>query len=286
MFGFVWFLLLFIIKFIFYLAFIYSFLTHFMLWLELRTKQLQGNPRFKTLPLKALFFNFLKEGACHFICVFFYPFAKWSPKTQKNRDGVPVLLIPGYLHCQHDFLWFRHHLEAIEGIGSVYSMNLLPYKATLNDHAKSVKQKIAEIKMQTGHRKVILIGHSRGGLVASLYAEFFAAATEEIAAIIGIGTPFRGTKNAVLGSGQSAKELTVNSPLLSSLSERIQHSKIDYYYIASELDNMILPEESAFPLTHLNDTNTFILKESGHLSMLISRPILNQIAEWVLKINP
>lgn len=272
------------------LTFFYSISSHLMLWQSLRLKQLYDEPNV-IIPWKHLFKNIVIEAACAFSCFILSPFANkisLAPKNNSQAKTPPILLIHGFLHTQNDWLWFRHQLEKNTEIGPIFTINLLPNEASIAQHAKILEQKIEEIKILTKQDKIILIGHSRGGLVASFYAERLNQSTgsqNSVQAIIAIATPFSGTPVSVYGYLSCVKELAPNAPLLTAMKEDLQASTIPYYFVASKLDNMILPWQSACPLITAKAENTLILENEGHLSLLLSRSVVTKTLEWVLNLK-
>jgi len=199
----------------------------------------------------------------------------------------PILLVHGYAQNQADWIWLKHKLKQ-KGIGPVYSLNLCPPFASMIQLAELVKNKVEEISQETKHPNIILIGHSMGGLISSYYSEFLAS-PGEVSAIITLGTPFQGTKLAALGFGQNVTEMIPNSQFLRELTKKIKVSSIQYHYIASKVDNLIVPWESAIPSyadgSDGSKENTFIVENRGHLSLLISSRVINQIIQWLKEIK-
>lgn len=286
MFGIIFGLLFFIIKLILLIGFLFSFLTHFMLWIEKRLKQLKDEPEHLKMPWKNLFYNFLIEGLGNTYGMLSLPFSGIPDNQEvalpKHSMLPPILLLHGFVRNQLDFIWMKQQLQAIDGMGPIYTINLVPHKKNIERHAKIVANKIEEIKEKTGSNQVILIGHSRGGLVASYYAEYLAE-KESIAKIITLGTPFNGTTTTVFGYGLPVKELTPHAENLAKLNELITNSSINYYHIASKLDNVILPWHSACPFKHQNKDNVLILEDHSHVQLLISPKVIHRIAAWLLQ---
>jgi pimeloyl-ACP methyl ester carboxylesterase len=98
-------------------------------------------------------------------------------------DGRPVLLIPGFLAGD----WTLRVLHAWLG-----RIGYRPYLSgiVLNVHhsermLSGLRRKVGEIRKETGSR-VSLVGHSRGGLLAKVYAQ---RKPEDIEQVIALGAP-------------------------------------------------------------------------------------------------
>jgi predicted alpha/beta hydrolase family esterase len=280
-----WSLIKFFLIFLVIVSLMHGLVTHFILWFELRLKSLQGD-----LPGKIPFFTILKsffvEWFCNFSRFFLSAFQFIARKTPQNinHEGLPILLVHGYLQNQSDWLWFKARLLKTPNIGPIYSLNLYSPFDSIAKYAEKLKEEIADIRAETKQDKIILIGHSMGGLVSSYYSEFIAK-PGEVAKVITLGSPFQGTRLAALGYGENVKEMSPNSSFLQHLTNRMQHSSIDYHYIASQIDNMIVPWQAAIPANKNPKNQELILEDHGHLRILISPKVVQQVADWVLNRN-
>lgn len=282
MISWLWGLIKFVLEILLLAAFLYSFITHFMVWLEKRYKQLQNEPD-SDIPWRYLLKNLCLETVYQFLCLLLIPFSKLLKQSKiknlpSNPKTPPILLIHGHFHNRNDWLWFRRHLECIDGMGPIFTINLTPTN-TIRASAQEVEKKINKIKKATGENRIILIGHSRGALVASDYTEHLAA--ENVASVICLGAPFSGTNVAVFGVTENVKEMAPNAPLVTQLKEDIQQSEVPYYFIASKVDNLIVPWHSACPWQLRTPRNTLILDDLGHLGLLLSPRVVTQVVEWI-----
>jgi triacylglycerol lipase len=281
----------FLIKLVFWLvlafAFLHACVTHFLLWYEWRVAKLQNQPT-PYISRMSFIKSFIIEFFCIIIKTVLHPFQFWSfaPKTKETRsrtaEGLspPILLVHGYLNHQADWLWFQKRLKNQPGIGPIYSINLLPPFASISQFALQLQEKVQEILETTQAKQIILIGHSMGGLVCSYYSEYLAK-PNEVAMVITIGSPFQGTRLSALGYGENVKEMGPNSTFLAELRARIHQSTIPYYSIASKIDNMIIPWQSALLSNELAIEKNLILDDHGHLRLLISPLIVAQITKWI-----
>ncbi len=258
-------------------AFLQSFITHFVLLYELRLKALEHK---NTLSIKPWLFikSLAIETFCYFCRLWLMPFLKMAFKPQLDSQ-TPILLVHGYRQNQMDWLWFRYQLKN-QDVGSIYSINLSPATASIADLAQLIKNKVQDIKEETGQSQIILIGHSMGGLVSSYYAEFLAP-PGQVSSIITLGSPFQGTKLAALGTGKNVLEMAPHSTFLKEITNRIQYSTIPYRYVASKIDNLIVPWESALAINQIPEDDQLILDDHGHLQLLISPTVLEQVVKWI-----
>ena len=258
-------------------AFLQSFITHFVLLYEIRLAALENK---SSISLKPWVFikNMAVETFCYFCRLWLMPFLKLNFKTQQDSQ-TPILLIHGYRQNQMDWIWFRYQLKN-QDLGPIYSINLHPATASIAQLAHLVKNKVQAIQQETGQSKIILIGHSMGGLVSSYYAEFLAEPSQ-VLSVITLGSPFQGTKLAALGCGQNVLEMAPHSKFLKEITERLQHSTVEYRHVASKIDNLIVPWQSALPPTPPKENDQLILDDHGHLQLLISPTVLDQVVKWL-----
>src|SRR5574340_261596 len=84
----------------------------------------------------------------------------------------PVLLVHGVLVNDGVWFYFRRYL-ARHGIRPIYTVNYGPPLADIEHFAEQLGAKIEAICAATGAPRVVLIGHSMGGLVARAYLRRF-----------------------------------------------------------------------------------------------------------------
>lgn len=264
------------------LGFFQALVTHVILLCELRLEYLRDQETNDLISWDILLKSFLIESACNIAHLLLLPFAnlQYTPES-KVKNSPPILLVHGFMHNQTDWLWFRQQLQHNSEIGPIYSLNLLSSFNSIATLAETLQHKIKEIQDETGHKSIILIGHSMGGLVASYYSEYLAE-KGEITKLISLGAPYQGTRLSAFGTGKSIQEMSPNSDFLSKLLQRIQDSSIPYYYVASKIDNLVVPWKSAIP-PHIkdNDDNIMILDDHGHIRLLVSPRVIDQVTEWL-----
>lgn len=284
----IWSLIVFVFWCIVGFALLHACVTHFLLWYENRLQVFQNNEVIK-LSFSTFFKSLLIESVCIFLKTVLFPFKslKLQPKIfmsgATNAIPTPILLVHGYLNHQCDWLWFLKRLQTYSNIGPIFTINLNPPFASISQLAICVKEKVNEIRQLTGASQIILVGHSMGGLVSSYFTEYLAS-PHEVAKVMTLASPFQGTKMAALGYGKNVIEMRPQSPFLAELNLRIQQSEVPYYAIASKIDNMILPWQSALlpsGLSKKEGENTLILEDHGHLRLLISPQVVEQISKWI-----
>lgn len=198
--------------------------------------------------------------------------------AQGNSLGRPILMINGYLSFGSTWHYQREKLSQA-GLGPIYTMNIGSGKS-IKTYATYVRDKIANIQKETGRKDLVLIGHSKGGLVSSYYATHLAREQEaNITDLITIGSPLSGTPLAYLGPGIDAYEMRSDSLFHQELREDIKkHTNIRFFHIASESDEIVSPSSA---LLREDNSKELLLKDLGHLSLLFSSKVSDQITNWL-----
>ncbi len=155
-----------------------------------------------------------------------------------------------------------------------------------------LKQKISNDKS----RNVVLMGHSRGGLVAAYFSENMAhEISAKVHLIVTFGTPFRGTSAAntfscLFPASSSVAQMKPNSEFLSELNERIlQEPLIPYHHFAAENDSIVSIESSLRSEDKIDrdnpPPNTTLYDRHGHLSMMSSHRAVEKVAGFMNDLN-
>ncbi|UCG21941.1 MAG: hypothetical protein JSU80_05035 [Deltaproteobacteria bacterium] len=158
-------------------------------------------------------------------------------------DRTPIIFVHGLYHNHTAWYlylrWFRRwgwsHMKAIKLKGKFRS---------INEFARILAEEVEKVMAETQSEKVDLVGQSMGGLVIRSYlAEDSGRA--KIRRVVTLGSPHRGSKLAVFGLGQAAKEMVPGSAFLESLNQGVQIPQDGRFYaIYTLVDNMVLPNES------------------------------------------
>ncbi len=142
--------------------------------------------------------------------------------------------------------------------------------------ANQLKNKIIANK----HKKIILIGHSRGALVASYFTEYLANENDiEVDVTINICGPFGGTDWAMypLTYSASVNQMRSESPFLRNLTQKMKSSGNTYYYFSASKDELVLPSQ-AFIKEH---AKYVVALDGDHFSIMQSVPLANYITDII-----
>lgn len=199
-----------------------------------------------------------------------------APAPAAPGNGTPIVLVPGFA-CNRGYWRFFIRFLAKQGFGPVYAVTLEPVFGSIEANAGLLAQKVEAICKATGAPKVILIGHSMGGL--TIRAWLHHGGVKRIAGIITLGSPHHGTAIArdVKLLGENLREMCPGSEWGAALNaHEAQPCPVPITAIVSPQDNIVFPQNSAL-LRYPNARNR-IMPGIGHLEMIASRPVMQAVA--------
>jgi pimeloyl-ACP methyl ester carboxylesterase len=197
---------------------------------------------------------------------------------QGNPRGRPILMVNGYLSFGSVWHYQRQRLMKA-GFGPIYTTNVGSGRS-IKTYARQIQEKVRQIQEEMGRNDLILIGHSKGGLVSSYYATHLAGSTgANITDVVTVGSPLAGTPLAYLGLGYDAYEMRPDSEFHQELRNKIrEHPQIRFSHIASKADEVV-PLSSA--LLGEDHSRQLVLKDIGHLGLVFSSRVGEQICAWL-----
>lgn len=191
------------------------------------------------------------------------PFERqWMGGDRLRRAGArpPLLLVHGYA-CSRGAWWgLRRRLEAAGW--QVATLNLEPPLADIDDYAAAIARRIDAVLAETGAARVILVGHSMGGLAARAYLRQFGGM--RVQRLLTLGTPHAGSQLARFGMGRNARQMEPGSAWLQALA--LNGLPVETVSLYSRHDNYVVPQDSmALPAA-----TRLTVDGVGHLAMLFS----------------
>ena len=183
-----------------------------------------------------------------------------NDRLRPSLGRPPLLLIHGYGCSRAAWWWQRRRLEAAGWV--VATINLEPIYTSIENYVEPVEQRIDEVLAETGAERLILVGHSMGGLVARAYLRRKGA--EKVLRLLTLGTPHAGSELAKIGFGENGRQMVPGSAWLEALnSEGLQ---VETLAIFSPHDNYVMPQSNL----ELPGAQCRKINGLGHLSMLFS----------------
>ncbi|MBO3715490.1 MAG: alpha/beta fold hydrolase [Candidatus Accumulibacter sp.] len=184
------------------------------------------------------------------------------PRVAGGAAGrrLPVLLVHGYGCSRGAWWWLRRRLEAAGW--TVATISLEPVYASIDDYVEPLARRIDAVLAQTGSDRLLLVGHSMGGLVARRYLQRCGSA--RVARLVTLGTPHQGSQLAHIGAGENARQMRPHSDWLRALANPAP--LLDTVVIYSPHDNFVMPQANL----ELPGATARAIDGLGHLAMLFS----------------
>lgn len=218
-----------------------------------------------------------------FIC------SKFFGKKQKENDDsdTDTVVIHGY-NGQSALvsLYIKYRFD-LACMGPIHTINLgSQFVNSVEDHAKKLQAYIEKLQKKTGHKKVKLICHSMGGLVAKHYLDNFRSEKVEVTKIVTLGSPLEGTPVAKVAAlnpfDKCAKDMSPGSDLLRNLAKKTNaQAQTRFLHIASKND-LIVPVDSALFKSHEGENvERLLVSGVGHCGLPFSDTVIDAMIEFL-----
>jgi triacylglycerol lipase len=194
-----------------------------------------------------------------------------APTTPTTPARVPVLLIHGYL-CNHR-IWDDAARALRQQGHTVLAVNLEPVFASIDRYAEVIEPAVQQLRAATGRDKVVLVGHSMGGL--AIRAWMRAHGTQHAAGAITLGTPHVGTQIAKGQHTLNGRQMEWHSDWLTALAQSETDAIRALFQIAiTPQDNIVYPQRAQV----LPGTTATVFDGLGHLQLCLDPGV----QQWLL----
>ncbi|OQW95113.1 MAG: hypothetical protein BWK79_03540 [Beggiatoa sp. IS2] len=199
-----------------------------------------------------------------------------APSTKQS--GIPILFIHGFF-SNGAYWWAMHRYLRKQHVTHLFTLNLSAIFTDIDTFAEEVQQRVELICATTGSPKVILVGHSMGGLIARAYF-YRHGGRERVAKIITLGSPHQGTFLAYLMGGTNVRQMRLRNPWLSQLNA-LPSPPIPITSIYSYHDDFIVPQEGSI----LAGSKNLAVAGVGHLAMSFSKKFQKLVTQEILEMG-
>jgi predicted alpha/beta hydrolase family esterase len=162
----------------------------------------------------------------------------------------------------------------------VYAFTYNSWKWSFHDLLEQLDRRVDGVAGIFDRKRVVLVGHSLGGLLSRAYVECSSQAGK-IQAVVTLGAPHQGSKLAALGLGSLAQSLLYRGPLIDRLEKEARETDVPRLAIHSPVDNMVLPNE-ALQAPH-GGWEHHESRPVGHVGMLYHKPTANLVIDYLLR---
>lgn len=215
------------------------------------------------------------------LVILFFPLcfcrSLWQPKPDPACSFPPVILVHGLYHNASAWIVYRFWLRQA-GFTNVYAMDYNSWRYTFQELLQQLEGYVQKVSRHFPDRKVVLIGHSLGGLLCRAYGDLPGAETM-VDAVVTLGTPHHGSVLTALGLGKLARSLGYAGSLIKQIEQMAVSSNIRRLAIFSPVDSMVLPSESL--QIKLSGWNRQMSSPVSHVAMLYSRSTASIVVEYM-----
>ncbi len=201
-------------------------------------------------------------------------FVNYNPLPQSWRNGTRgnVLLLPGVYENAHFFLQLGSELNT-NGFRVHQIDSLVNQSMSVDQYCTTIKQFINNNQLN----KVILLAHSKGGLIAkSLLID--PSINKKIFKTICIATPFGGSWLSKLIPG--GRDLAPNSSLIKKLDSNKQYNHL-IHNLYPIFDNHVIPNRHLF----LQGAKNYQVDVIGHTRILENKETINLIKKILVDVS-
>jgi pimeloyl-ACP methyl ester carboxylesterase len=193
-------------------------------------------------------------------------------QAKPGQTALPVLLVHGYV-CNHR-VWDKVAKALRQAGHPVLAIDLEPLFTSIDDYAPLIERAVLHLCAQTGAPRVVLVGHSMGGL--AIRAWLRAHGTANVAKVITLGTPHQGTRVQQWVSTPNGAQMAYRSPWVTQLdsSETPAHRQLMHVALTHH-DNIVHPQREQV----LNGAAVTEFSAIGHLQMCLD----NGVIAWLLQ---
>lgn len=214
---------------------------------------------------------------------FLFAFEPWlvptNPPAGLAHRGDPIVLVPGFF-TNRGYLWAWRRYLLKNGYGQVYAVSLEPIFHSVEKNAEHLARFVDEVLAETGSKRVILLGHSMGGLVIRLYLHRFGGMPKASLAVA-VGSPLAGT---VLAEGKEKMgpiiaQLTRNNAWALDFLREAEAAPcpIPFISVWSPHDTIVAPQNTSMVAEHYGRNIT--LPGVGHMEMVNSAQVMRVLKQ-------
>jgi triacylglycerol esterase/lipase EstA (alpha/beta hydrolase family) len=222
----------------------------------------------------------IQETACLLLTILLRPCGWLRPRIPAAAEETipPIILLHGLFQNRSCLFWLQHRLRTA-GYRQVISINTPPWR-DMETLTELLAKKVDELRIQLKVEKVILIGHSMGGMIARNYVQNRGGAAY-VRGMITLGAPHHGSKLAPFAVSPMGKSLLPGSTFLQQLNNAAWPQQTQAFSIYTRYDNMVLPAESA----KMHGSQAIELDGMGHNALLFHPRSLQAVIAALDKIS-
>jgi pimeloyl-ACP methyl ester carboxylesterase len=218
----------------------------------------------------------LQETGCLLLTLLLRPFGwRRQPLPEVgDRERPVVILLHGLFQNRSCLFWLQQRLRQA-GYTRVISINTPPWRE-LEALTEVLAKTVDEVKIRLKVERVILVGHSMGGMIARNYVQHRGGAVNTIG-LVTLGSPHHGSKLAPFALSKMGRLLLPGSEFLQAFNSKPWPKITQATSIFTRYDNIVLPAESG----KLEGAQVVELDGMGHTALLFHPRALQAVVDAV-----
>jgi pimeloyl-ACP methyl ester carboxylesterase len=201
-----------------------------------------------------------------------------APAAPAASTQLPIVLVHGFL-CNYRIWHAVIPILQKNGHG-VMPVNLEPVFSSIDAYASIIEHAVQKALHQSGQQKVILIGHSMGGV--AIRAWMRQHGTDRVAGVITLGSPHQGTVVSRKAISPNARQMGWRSPWLRTLAAQEDASIRALFRIAvTAQDSIVFPQK----LQSLPGVEAQVFSGMGHLQLCVNATVLAWMMQQIREIQ-
>lgn len=218
----------------------------------------------------------IQETGCLLLTIVMRPFGWTATKLPEagQSDRPPVILLHGLFQNRSCLFWLQFRLRSA-GYLQTISIGTPPWR-NIETLTESLAKKVDELRIKLKVDKVVLVGHSMGGMIARNYIQNRGGAAH-VYGMITLGSPHHGSKLAPFAISPIGKTLLPGCEFLAKFNSVPWPEQAKAISIYTRYDNIVLPTESA----KMAGAQIVELDGMGHTALLFHPRSLRAVIEAV-----
>lgn len=218
----------------------------------------------------------LQEAGCLLLTIILRPLG-WFPAKLPEQDQAarpPVILLHGLFLNRSSLFWLQYRLRSA-GYQQTFCINT-PAWRDFESLTEELAKKVDALRIKLKVEKVVLIGHSMGGMIARNYIQNRGGVAHALG-LVTLGTPHYGSKLAPFAISKMGRTLLPGSDFLVRFNGIKWPEQTRAISIYTRYDNIVLPAESA-KMAGAEDVE---LDGMGHTALLFHPRSLQAVVDAV-----
>ncbi|WP_137814750.1 esterase/lipase family protein [Gandjariella thermophila] len=200
---------------------------------------------------------------------------------EPTRAGTPVLLVPGFAGTSSIFEPLRRALRR-DGADRTHIVSYSPLTGGLRTAAELLSTEVEALCGRTGRRRVHLVGHSLGGLIARYFVQRLGG-DRQVDVLVTLGTPHGGiTAARLLPWLPLVGQLVPHSAAIAELALPAPGCRTRFVAFYRDLDEVVIPSTRA-RIDHPDlRAENILVPGVGHLTLPVDAVVVRRVCALLL----